>query len=916
MTLLYPIWLFLLVPLGLSLWFWRMPNRTLLALRVLGLTLVMLGLCGLALRLPSRAGTVVVVVDRSLSMPTGSDARAREMIDLIQSEKSPEDRLVVVAFGERVAVEQAKQVGPFPGFVNKVGDSASNVGEALETALALVPQGSPGRVLLVSDGRWTGRDPAFVLPGAAGRGVAIDSRSLQREGEDDLAIARIDAPASVGQGESFFLTAWAHVPRDQKVTFELRRGERQLSVGERDMKAGLQRLTFRDRAIEAGNQEYKLRVIGSAPDPVPENNRARVLVGVKGPKPILHVTNAKSSGLARLLGRGGLAVKVVRPEAVGWTLEELSRCSAVVLENVPADKIGAAGLDTLAAWLKDGGGGLWMTGGQHSYGPGGYYKSALDPLLPVSMELRNEHRKLAMAIVVALDRSGSMAAAVGGGKRKMDLANLGAAAVLDLMGPMDEFGCLAVDTEAHAIADLALVKDKDRVRRDILRIESMGGGIYVYEALVASLAMVRKAKSGTKHIILFADASDAERPHLYQDVLAECRRAGITVSAIGLGKPTDVDADLLRDVARRGGGRAFFSDKPEDLPRLFAQDTFVVARNTFIDEKTVVRTTPGLTLLTGEAWKSPVGLSVGGYNLTYLKPEATLATVTTDTYKAPVTASWRTGLGRVVCYTGEADGKYAGAMARWDRVGEYYTSLGRWAAGKGDALPDNMVLTQETREGVNVVRLHLAPDRRREPFGELPKTTTLRALPGEAPRLARSALRWSGADELTVEVPLQSKETSLTTVDVPGHGPVALPPVCLPYSPEFRPAQGERGQLTLERLARATGGKERLELPSIWKELPRRPRLVPIAPWLLGAALLVLLLEVLERRTGLLAANLARPAKLEKEREPGETRARARPKAAPAAEIVELAPAPVARSREGVVEALRKAREQTRKRDL
>ena len=39
-------------------------------------------------------------------------------------------------------------------------------------------------------------------------------------------------------------------------------------------------------------------------------------------------------------------------------------------------------------------------------GPGGYYKSPLEPIMPVSMELRNEHRKLALSILVTMDRSG------------------------------------------------------------------------------------------------------------------------------------------------------------------------------------------------------------------------------------------------------------------------------------------------------------------------------------------------------------------------------------------------------------------------------------------------------------------------------------------------------------------------------
>ena len=40
------------------------------------------------------------------------------------------------------------------------------------------------------------------------------------------------------------------------------------------------------------------------------------------------------------------------------------------------------------------------------------------------MELKNEHRKLSVAMAVVMDRSGSMSMSAGGGKSKMDLAIL------------------------------------------------------------------------------------------------------------------------------------------------------------------------------------------------------------------------------------------------------------------------------------------------------------------------------------------------------------------------------------------------------------------------------------------------------------------------------------------------------------
>src|SRR5579885_2724257 len=115
-VLLHPIWLFLLIPLVLSLWRWPLPSRLLLGLRGAAVALALLALCGLALRLPSRDGTVVVVADRSLSMPPGSEASQKEAIELIQGAMGRDDRLAVVAFGQSAQVERAPDVGTFPGF--------------------------------------------------------------------------------------------------------------------------------------------------------------------------------------------------------------------------------------------------------------------------------------------------------------------------------------------------------------------------------------------------------------------------------------------------------------------------------------------------------------------------------------------------------------------------------------------------------------------------------------------------------------------------------------------------------------------------------------------------------------------------------------------------------------------------------
>jgi uncharacterized membrane protein len=552
------------------------------------------------------------------------------------------------------------------------------------------------------------------------------------------------------------------------------------------------------------------------------------------------------------LAKGGLNVESKAAAQCQWTLEELGGYSAVLLENTSAGLVGHVGMQNLSAWVTQSGGGLMLTGGRDSFGSGGYFKSPLDSVLPVSMELRREHRKLSLAIVVALDRSGSMAIPTPDGRLKIELADLATAEVLNMLGPMDQFGCIAVDSIPHEIVPLSDVVDKGPMRSKVLKIDSAGGGIFIYEALVAAARMIAPAKAGTRHIILFADATDSEHPETWPTIVDSCVKAGITVSVVGLGTERDCDAGLLKDIARRGRGQCMFTEVAQELPRLFAQDTCVVARSAFIEEATAVRPTGGMVSITQQPLSDFP--RIGGYNLCYLRPAANLALVSQDEYQAPVLASWQAGLGRALCYTGEADGKFTGAVADWSGVGEFFASLARWTAGKAQGLGPGVVATQELRNGVCRVELHLDPAREPIPFARLPELTTLSARPGEAAASKTTRMNWSSPDRLLAEIPLNGEETVLTSVQVPGLGQTTLAPVCLPYSPEYLPQKPGQGAAALERLAKASGGSQRLNLTEVWRDIPKKPRYVLLAPYLLLTAVVLLLLEVLERRTGLVAA--------------------------------------------------------------
>jgi uncharacterized membrane protein len=861
MTLLAPIWLLLGVPLGAALVAWPLPNRGLNILRAITLGLLVLAMAQPAVRLADRHGVLVVVADRSASMPARAKEDQLEAIKQLHNEMGSGDRLAVVSFGREAGIELAPGVDRLDDFTGKVDGQHSRLAHALDRALALIPPGKGGRILVLSDGHWTGSDPAATAARVAGRGIAIDHRWMSRARGTDLAIRDLQAPGDVLPGQAFMISGWVISPRAQEIAYELRRHDLVIAAGKREVPQGLSRLLFRDRPSLPGTAAYSLtiRAIGdgaNAADAIPENNTARALVGVRGRKPLLLVSNfGAQSGLARLLVKGGATLVARTPAQCNWSLEEMSRWSAVILENVMAGDLGLDGMEALRDWVRETGSGLMMTGGEKSYAPGGYYQSPIEPILPVTLERRNEIRKLQTAIVVVMDRSGSMGMGVSGGKTKMDLANLGAAQVLDLLSPTDEFGVIAVDSAPNIELrlDTAERNQTPFFRRKILSIQPGGGGIYVYVALEAAAKMLQRAKAANKHVILFSDAQDSEEPGDYKNLVAKMRKAGITISVIGLGTDKDVDADLLKDIAKLGEGNVYFTDRPTEIPRIFAQDTFAVARNTFIKEATAVKILTDFSTLGAQGQWAPPAL--GGYNLTYARKRASVGMQTQDEYTAPGVAWWQVGAGRVVCFTGEADGTYAGDFAQWDDAGDFYATLARWAAGSPTELPDNMLLTQEVRDGVCVVQLHLDPARTGR-LTERPRLTTLRGLPGEAPQKTSGHLNWKTADLLEATLPLQGGETLLSSVDLGQNLVQTLAPVCLPYSPEFAPDHPNRGRLTLAGLSHASNGQARLALADIWDTLPRQPRHLPLAVWLVLAALILFLLEVFQRRTGFFGPKL------------------------------------------------------------
>jgi uncharacterized membrane protein len=806
---LFPELLLLIVPL-LFVYFWRGTASALGGLaRVLILALFALVAAVPLAPLGGKGVDVVIVADLSRSMPDGSRARMLEIVRLLEQRRAAGDRVGIVTHGREARIERLpEEFGETAEFLQEVDADGSDLGGAIALAASLIPHGRPGRLIVLSDGEATGAPAIAAAHEAAARGLPIDVRAFNRGEAADVAVESLDVPGVVDEREPFQFTASVRSDRTLDSEAVLLRDGVEIARTSRTFAPGSTQLTFRDVIDRPGVARYRLALADTG-DRVPENNVGDAAVRVEAPDTLLLV-NARGGpdNLSRALTAGKLRVATTSPAAMPKDVAGLLAYRAVILENVPAGQVGSQALEALTRYATDLGGGLLLTGGTGSFGVGGYFKSALDTHLPVSMELQNDHRKLSLAMVVALDRSGSMAVPAGDGRTKMDLANLGTCAAIETLGPLDEVGVIAVDSAAHVISPLASAREKDRVCDDVLRIQSMGGGIFTYTALVTAATMVQESTKSTRHIVLFADAADAEEPGDYERLLERLTPLGITVSVIGMGSEADRDATFLKDVAARGQGRAHFTASVEDLPRLFAQEAITVARSSFITDSTATHVLPDLVLL-GELPASRFP-GVDGYNLTYLRPGATMGVVTTDDYKAPVLAFWHRGLGRIASLTAEVDGEYSQRLNAWSGFQEFAVGLGRWLLG-GDP-PTGVQAAIDRAGGQGIVRVELDPDRARGGPGDV-RTATATVVPPPdalAGGTQRLTLSWVGEHTLEAQFPLQRAGLFLGAVQLSNGLVLPLAPLSLPYSPEFEPREDpQEGQRTLREIAHVTGGIER-----------------------------------------------------------------------------------------------------------
>src|SRR5205085_4516572 len=127
--------------------------------------------------------------------------------------------------------------------------------------------------------------------------------------------------------------------------------------------------------------------------------------------------------------------------------DALGSYSAVVLADVAATSLTDAQQTALQSYVRDLGRGLLAIGGDTSFGQGDYIGTPLDDALPVRSSVRAHRDQGRVALVLVIDRSGSMADdPYKEGTTKLAMAQQAAVLSVEELTPRDLIGVLAFDS--------------------------------------------------------------------------------------------------------------------------------------------------------------------------------------------------------------------------------------------------------------------------------------------------------------------------------------------------------------------------------------------------------------------------------------------------------------------------------------
>jgi Ca-activated chloride channel family protein len=787
---------------------------------------------------------IVYLVDRSFSMPDGE--QLQNWIQQSAESKKKEDQISIVSSGLGAAVERklsASKMGQVQ-LNASLKREFSNLESGMQLSSSLLDNEGDSRVVMITDGE---ENVGSML--AAGRllkdrGIAVDVLESPQPEINDVAVEELIVPNKLYQAEAFYFEVMLRSTYEASGELRLYEDNREIGRQKVEVMPGDNRYGMKGLAKTTGLHRYRAEIFMNGDDQS-ANNSGYAFTRVEGPPKVLVVEGEAdtSRNITAALSSGLIQYEVIAPELLPSVLAKYGAYDSIVFNNVSGNQVGGRQMDLIEQAVRSYGIGFMMAGGEDSFGMGGYFKTPIEKILPVSMDLEGKREIPSLGLILVIDRSGSMSG------DKIELAKEAAMRTVELLRPKDTVGVVAFDSQPWWVVTPQKMTNKDEILGQIQSIQSQGG-TDIYPALSSAVQELLLVEAQRKHIILMTDGQSAGNG-TYDGLIQQMRSDKITLSSVAVGQ--DSDTVLLQTLADAAKGRYYFVQDATTIPAIFSREAVMMAQSYIVDKPFIP------AVQDAGDWSSlfEAGLpTIHGYVATTVKSTAQTALLSPE--PDPLLARWQYGSGRTVAWTSDLTGKWSKEWVSWSEFSNVLTQMIKWTFPQFTASPYEI----KTEVTGNQIQLQVAVNLDEPTPDQMTAVVTGEDLQEQKVNLYQeSPGQYSG--EVLVDQPgafmlsLVDEAKDSDKILAPGTG------LIVPYSPEYRIASGESKQ-ELATLAELTGGRvlswdqpEELFAP---KARPSRMQ-HDLSYALLVAALLLWVADIAVRRLalpwGALATRLA-----------------------------------------------------------
>lgn len=618
-------------------------------IRALTITALILSMSGMSIVDKAKDDTTIFVTDISDSTKTTTE-KVASFIDEAQSNKKTGDKTAVMVFGSRpvTIVPPTSEYTTVNIDAPSVGKENTNIETAIKLATSVYEDNTRKRLVLITDGAETKGDVLSLRNKLKSENIQTLIYDTSKAVASESGLREISLPQYVNINMEYDVNVVIDSIGSQSTILRLYRGTTLVVNETISLKDGENRYVFTDKAEKGGGITYHAEITPEK-DAFYQNNSVYGYCYAENLPSVLVVGSGESAeNMKKILEAAQLNVVVSSPSEAPMNYDALIAYDTVVLADTSYKDLSEDFVNSLERYVKYAGGGLIVTGGENSYGPGEYTGTVLEDILPVEMDIKNQSEDPDLSMIMVIDRSGSMADG-SQGISCMDLAKEAAFRGVQELEDDDMVGVIGFDSQAQWVVEMTKVGGNvDTIGESIGTIQA-GGGTSILPALRMACTELADTDTKVKHIILLTDGQ-AEQTG-YSSLLDQAREDGITISTIAVGE--GADTKLLQYIAEEGGGRYYFANQYSSLPEIFVYETTIASKD-YLNNDDFYPTAADSSEITENIGSVPM---LHGYVSTSAKSRADI--VLESDKEEPVLATWQYGLGRTAAWTSDISGQWS-----------------------------------------------------------------------------------------------------------------------------------------------------------------------------------------------------------------------------------------------------------------